>query len=63
MLGGSTLNSYPEPYELGQYTTKNSLAGTMVYDVTNTSQSYLTQILQGQLDNQVNVDVTPNCLQ
>lgn len=63
MLGGWTAVTYPTPYQIAQYNTQNSLAGTMVYDITSTSQNYLTQVFQGQLGSQVTVNVTPNCLQ
>lgn len=63
MLGAWTAVTYPTPYQIAQYNTQNSLAGTMVYDITSTSQDYLTQIFQGQLGSNVNVTVTPGCLQ
>ena len=63
MLGGWTAVTYPTPYQIAQYNTQKSLAGTMVYDITSASQNYLTQVFQGQLGSQVSVDVTSNCLQ
>jgi len=63
MLGAWTAVTNPTPNQIAQYNTQNSLAGTMVYDITSTSQNYLTQIFQGQLGSQVTVNVTPNCLQ
>jgi hypothetical protein len=63
MIGGWASTSYPDPYQIGQYTVKKSLAGSMVYDVTRFSQQYLTQLLRGQISSPVDMNVQPGCLQ
>ena len=60
MIGGWSAQTYPDPYQMGQYTVQKSLAGSMVYAVTKFSQNYLSQILKGQEN--IQVDVIPNCL-
>ena len=64
MIGGSVdYITFPSPFQMGQYATQASLAGIMVYNVTNSSQYYLTQLLQGLLsDGQATVNIQPNCL-
>lgn len=62
MIGGWAAHTYPDPYQMGQFTADKSLAGSMVYDITRTSQQYLTQILNGQAGREVSVNVAPDCL-
>lgn len=63
MIGGWTAYTFPDPFSIGQYTTQNSLAGAMVYDVTNSSQSYINQVFQGEDGSAASIDVIPGCLQ
>lgn len=61
-LGAATNVVAPTPQSIGDYTTKSDLPGTTVYDIQSNSQDYLTNIAQGELGNNVSINVTPNCL-
>lgn len=62
MLGGWASRFYPDPFAIGQYSVNNHLAGMMVYDITKTSQDYLSRLLRSEND-QLRLDVLPGCLQ
>ena len=62
MIGGVSGNPYPDPYEIGKFTTQHQLAGLMVYDVTMNSEAYLSQLQMGANGSHEKVEVIPDCL-
>lgn len=63
MIGGWMILSVPSPLSIGQYTAQNNLPGAMVYNITTTTQTYLSQLFNGETGGQGGVNVTPQCLQ
>lgn len=61
MIGSWTALDYPNPYDAGQFGVQMHLAGNMVYDITNTSQNYLTRLIKSE-DDKLEVKTLPNCL-
>lgn len=62
MIGAWAGKSYPDTFEIGKFTAQNQLAGMMVYDVKNDSQSYLSSLEKGINNGRVAVEAVPGCL-
>lgn len=62
MIGGWTEINDPSPFEIASYNISNNLAGNMIYDVTNKSQTYLDGMIKAE-NSELNVLVQPNCLE
>lgn len=62
MLGTDTKRSFPDPFEIGKFTARYTLAGLMAFDVNTNSLDHLSTLQQGYSNNRATVDVEPGCL-